>query len=442
MPRSSEAIAAMRRRFRITFAALYHRNYRLWFFGQTVSLMGTWMQSVAQAFLVYDLTKSEFALGTVSFFGSLPTIFLMVPAGALADRINKRRLLVLTQSAMMILAFIYALLSGINVLRIWHITLLAIGLGFANSFDAPARQSLAVEMVEDRRDLMNAIALNSTIFNLARVIGPTIGGILLAFVGPTWCFTLNGLSFLAVILALFRMRMPLATKQEVSQEKLWKQIKEGLGYIVHQPLIRTIIILVAVASTFGTMYIVLLAAYAADVLHDPERGLGFIQMALGVGALVGSLIVASIGRSQHARKALIFGSIFFPLAVLAFALTRSLWAALLVLPMVGLGLVTQNATCNTVIQATVPDELRGRVMGVYMLMFFGTAPLSALIAGSLGQTLGVNWAIGIGGAVTLACSLCLLLAVPALRRVESAEAVAVQARSVAMLQAEVDEVEG
>ncbi len=439
---ASTIIANLKRRGATTFAALRHRNYRLWFVGQTISLMGTWMQSVAQQYLVYYLTGSKLALGTVTFFGTLPTIFLMIPGGALADRVNKRRLLLLTQSAMMVLAFMYSLLAGTHVLQVWHIILLAIGLGFANSFDAPARQALAIDMVEDRRDLMNAIALNSTIFNLARVIGPTIGGILLAAVGPTWCFAMNGLSFLAVIFALTRMRMPTTVRKEATGEKLSKQVKEGLAYIVHQPLIRTIIILVAVASTFGTIYIILLAAYASDVLHDPERGLGFIQMSLGIGALIGSLIVASIGRSQHARKALIFGSIFFPLAVLAFSLTRSLWSALVVLPMVGFGLVTQNATCNTVIQATVPDELRGRVMAVYMLMFFGTTPLSSLIAGTLGQALGVNWAIGIGGAITLVSSLFLIVTVPALRKMESVEPAAAPARPLPHLQADVEEVEG
>src|SRR5512136_771458 len=208
MRQETKSPAAAASRLSSTFSALRHRNFRLWFIGQTLSMVGTWMQSVAQGWLVFQLTGSEFALGAISFIGTLPTLFLMLPAGALADRIPRRQVLLVTQTAMMLFAFILAILAATHVLQVWHVGVLAACLGIANSFDAPARQALAVEMVEDQRDLTNAIALNSTIFNLARVVGPAIGGAVLAALGATWCFALNGLSFLAVIAALLMMRLP------------------------------------------------------------------------------------------------------------------------------------------------------------------------------------------------------------------------------------------
>ena len=407
----------MRPRLPSTFAAMQHRNFRLWFLGQTLSLMGTWMQSVAQGWLVYDLTGSKFALGAVSFVGTLPTLFLMLPAGALADRVPRRQVLLATQTTMMILAFVLAALTATGVLQVWHVGLLAVGLGIANSFDAPARQALAVEMVQDRRDLMNAIALNSTIFNLARIVGPAVGGLVLAALGAAWCFALNGLSFLAVLVALLMMKLPNAP-QEVRTDPLTVQIAAGVKYVLETPPVRTMTALVAVSSLFGFSYAVLLPAFAVDVLRVGEAGLGGLNAATGVGALVGSLIVASMGSFHRKGLLLTAGSLIFPATLLFFAFSRSFWLSSALLSVVGLAFVTQNAICNTLIQSIVPDSLRGRVMAVYMLMFFGTTPFGSLQAGTVAQALGPAAGVAVGAGITLAFALVVLLAAPFLRRLE------------------------
>jgi MFS family permease len=400
-----------------TFSALRHRNFRLWFIGQTLSLVGTWMQSIAQGWVVYQLTGSEFALGAISFIGTVPTLFLMLPAGVLADRIPRRQVLLVTQTVMMILAFVLAALAATHVLQAWHIGVLAVCLGITNSFDAPARQAMAVEMVEDRADLMNAIALNATIFNMARVVGPAIGGAVLAAVGAAWCFTLNGLSFLAVLAALLMMKLP-KTHPEVRTDPITLQIAEGIKYVWHTPTIRTATALVAVSSLFAFSYAVLLPAYAVDVLHVGETGLGALNTAVGVGALAGSLLVASLTRFRRKGLLLTVGSLLFPAVLFAFAFSRSFWLSLAALSLIGAGFVTQNATSNTLIQSTVPDSLRGRVMAVYMLMFFGTAPFGSLQAGALAQAFGPSAGVAVGAGITLAFALFVFFTVPVLRRVE------------------------
>jgi len=398
-----------------TFASLRFPNFRLWFFGQTLSLMGTWMQSVAQGWLVYQLSGSALALGAVSFIGTVPTLFLMLPGGAIVDRVPRRRLLLATQSVMMLLAFIMAALAATGKLQIWHIAVLAATLGIAQSFDAPARQALAVEMVEDRRYLSNAIALNSTIFNLARIVGPAIGGAVLAAVGAAWCFGLNGLSFVAVLIALLLMRLP-ATGTAVRTAPLLEQTMIGLRYVWENIPIRTMMLLVAVASLFGSSYAVLLPAFAANVLKVGEFGLGALNVAVGAGALVGSLIVASLGQSQRKPLLLTVGSLLFPFALLGMAASRSFPLSLVCLALIGVAFVMQNATINTLIQQMVPDELRGRVMAVYSLTFFGTAPFAALQAGGLAQAFGPQIGVAVGAVVTLLFALGVLVFVPSVRR--------------------------
>ena len=401
-----------------TFSALRHRNFRLWFIGQTLSLVGTWMQSMAQGWLVFQLTGSDFALGAITFIGTLPTLFLMLPAGALADRIPRRRVLLVTQTVMMLLAFILAALAATKTLQIWHIGVLAACLGIANSFDAPARQAMSVEMVEDRADLTNAIALNSTIFNLARVVGPAIGGAVLAAVGATWCFALNGLSFLAVLVALLMMKLP-KTHQEVRTDPITLQIAEGIKYVWQTPVVRTATAVVMVASLFGFSYAVLLPAYAVDVLHVGEAGLGALNTAVGIGALVGSLMVASMARVRRKGLVLTAGSIIFPAVLFVFAFSHSFWLSLAALSVIGVAFVSQNATANTLIQIVVPDKLRGRVMAVYMLTFFGTTPFGALQAGSIAQAFGPSAGVAVGAGITLAFAVFVFFTVPVLRRVEA-----------------------
>jgi len=396
-----------------TFAAMRYRNYRLWFIGQALSLMGTWMQSVAQGWVVYQMTGSRFVLGAISFAGTIPTLFLMLPAGAVTDRVSRRALLLWTQTAMMVCAFILTALTVTGALQTWHVALLSFALGVANSFDAPARQSLAVEMVEDRRELMNAIALNSTMFNLGRVVGPAVGGIVLAALGPAWRFGLNGLSFLAVIGALLGMHLP-RHPAIPSREPLTRQIATGLRYVLTNGPVQIILSLLGISTFFGFSYSTLMPAYAADVLRVGETGLGWLTASVGIGALAGSLTVASLGRVLRKGRLLMAGSFLFPTALLGFAFSRSFTLSLVLLAVVGFGFVLQNTTGNTIVQLLVPDQLRGRVLSVYTLTFFGTMPFGLLLIGSIAQALGPTAGVAIGAAVTLVYALFTLLTRPVL----------------------------
>jgi MFS family permease len=379
--------------------------------------MGTWMQSVAQGWVVYQLTGSKLALGTITFAGSFPSLFLLLPGGALADRVSKRRLLIITQTAMMVLAFTLALLTATKLLQVWQVALLAFCLGIANSFDVPARQALVVELVEDRSDLQNAIGLNSSMFNLARVVGPAVGGLVLAAVGAAWCFGLNGLSFLAVIIALLGMRLHEATKQPRAR-RIVPQIADGLRYVWSNKPVRAIVALVGVSAMFGLSYAVLMPAFAVDVLHVGEAGLGLLNAAVGVGALSAALAVASLSHSRYKGWQLAAGSLLFPIALIGFALSRSFTLSLAFLALVGFAFISQNVTSNTLVQSIVPDELRGRVMSVYALLFFGTAPFGSLLAGGIAQAFSPTVAVVAGALVALAFALFILIAVPSVRRLE------------------------
>jgi MFS family permease len=425
------------------FAALRYRNYRLWFFGQMTSQMGSWVQSVAQGWMVYQLTGSELALGTIPFIGSLPTLFLMLPAGVIADRVPRKKVLLATQTVFMLLAFALALLAATGVMRVWHIYALAVCTGIANSFDAPARQSLAVEMVDDRRDLMNAIAMNSMMFNIARIVGPALAGVILAAFGVAWCFAINGVSFLAVLLALLAMRLPPMPRASRSQPVV-TQMLEGLRYVWRNIEVRTIIAVVGVASLTMGSYSVLFPAFAADVFRTGATGLGWLNACMGVGALGGALTVATLGGYRRKGRILTIGNLAFPASVLLFALSASLAPALLghgllpsslvtlwgmplapffmlsLLALVGAGwgMMVQNATANTLVQTIVPDELRGRVMSAYMLVFFGTSPFGSLLMGSLAQGLGSAAGVAIAASAALAFSLLIVFTVSRLRRLE------------------------
>ncbi len=401
-----------------TFSALRSANYRRWFAGQTVSLMGTWMQSVAQGWLVYDLTGSKFALGAVSFAGTIPTLFLMLPAGVWVDRVSKQRLLVITQSMMMLLAFTLALLTGSGRIEVWMVAGVALVTGFVTSFDAPARLALAAELVDDRRDLQNAIALNATMFNMARIVGPALGGIALALLGAAWCFGLNGLTFLAVIVALIGMQFPPIVSPGKPSRRLSAELGEGLRYVQQTPMVRNIILLMAVSSLFAMSYAVLLPAYAVDVLNVGEAGLGALNAAVGAGALVGALAAATMSNTPNKGMQITVGSLIFPTALIGLAFTHLFPLALVMLALAGFGVVTQNAVANTLVQSVVPDALRGRVTSIYSLMFFGAAPFGALLSGSLAQWLGTAMAIAICAGISLIFALGLLLFVPDFRKAQ------------------------
>jgi MFS family permease len=396
-----------------TFAALRHGNYRLFFFGQLVSLIGTWMQNVAQAWLVYELTNSPFKLGVVSFCAGVPVLLFSLWAGVLADRVPKRRLLVVTQTVMMALAFILAADMFLGTIQWWHIAIMAFLLGTANAFDGPTRQAFVVEMV-GRNELMNAIALNSAMFNTARIVGPALAGIILAAVGAAWCFVLNGASFLAVIAALALMNVP-PYVGAASTESPLKQMREGLSYIRHHPTVRPLITLVAVSNLFALGYMALLPAFAQDVLHAGKVGYGFMSTAIGVGALAGALMIASLGNYQRKGLVLTAGNLLFPAMVIALSFSTSFHLSMGFLVVAGLGFMTQNATANTLVQTTVPDALRGRVMSVYMMVFVGFFPIGSLIAGAVAERFGVPAGGAFGGIVALAYGLYLAWRTPQIR---------------------------
>jgi MFS family permease len=397
-----------------TFASLQHRNYRLFFFGQLVSLTGTWMQNVAQAWLVYELTNSPFKLGVVAFCSGVPVLAFSLWAGVVADRVPKRRLLLVTQTVMMALAFILAADMFLGTIQWWHVTILAFLLGTANAFDAPTRQAFVVEMV-GRKELMNAIALNSAMFNSARIVGPALAGMTLAAVGTAWCFVLNGVSFLAVIAGLALMDVK-PYVGAASTESSLKQMREGISYIWHHPTVRPLITLVAVSNMFALGYTALLPAFAQDILHAGTVGYGFMSTAVGLGALAGALAIASLGNYQRKGLVLTVGNLLFPVMVIAVSLSRSFHLTLGFLVVAGLGFMTQNATANTLVQTTVPDGLRGRVMSVYMMVFQGFFPIGSLIAGFVAENFGISAGAAFGGTVALIYGLYLFWRVPQIRR--------------------------
>ncbi len=402
------------RAFPKTFAALRHRNYRLFFTGQLISLIGTWMQNVAQAWLVYAITDSPLYLGIVSFAGSIPSLTLSWGAGVVVDRVPKRTLLILTQSAAMVLAFILAADVFLGWVHPWHIVIFSFLLGAVNSFDGPTRQAFVIEMV-DREDLMNAIALNSAIFNSARVLGPTLAGIALAVIGPAWCFFLNGVSFIAVIIGLWLMQIKpvIGARREVSP---LVQMREGVVYIWRNKIVLTLISIVAVANFFAFGYSALMPAFAENVLNQGPTGLGLLSAAVGVGALAGALIMASLGNYKHKGLLLTFGNLFFPVMVLLFSVSQNFIWSLLILVGVGLGFMIQNATTNTLVQTTVPDELRGRVMSIYMMVFQGLFPIGSLLAGFVAQSISIPIGAAYGGAIALLYALFLLWRAPFIRK--------------------------
>lgn len=399
-----------------TFAALKYRNYRLWFIGQLISLVGTWMQTTAQGYLVFQLTHSPVFLGYVGFAMGVPSWLFMLYGGVVADRMPKRKLILITQIIMMILALILAALTFTQRVQPWHIILLALGLGVANAFDAPARQAFVLELV-GYEDLANAIALNSSMFNLATVVGPAVAGIMYALVGPAWCFTFNGLSFMGVIVALLLMRLQPFPPRPQNNAAL-ADLQEGLRYIRAQPIIRTLIGVAAVSSLFGLAYMTLIPAWAVTVLGGDETTNGWLQSARGLGALGGALLIAALGRITFKGKLLTLGMFVFPGFLLLFTVVRWLPLSLLALVGVGWGFMVLFNLANVLIQTLVPDNLRGRVVSVYTLSFFGLSPLGALLAGWLAEIISEPTTILITAFISLAFAGFLWIQVPQLRALE------------------------
>lgn len=366
-----------------TFASLRHPNFRLWFYGQMISQFGTWMQTTAQGYLVFELTRSPAFLGYVGFAGGIPAWLFTLYGGVVADRVPRRTVLIITQSVMMLLAFILAALAFLKIVEPWHIIALAFGLGVANAFDAPARQSFVPELIE-REDLTNAIALNSTMFNTATVVGPAAAGITYALFGPAWCFVLNGISFVAVIIALLMMKLSLLPKT-LRQTSTRADLSEGLRYAFSHPTVRTLIGIAGVTSLLGIATATLFPAWAVVVLGGDATTNGWLQSARGAGSLIGSLIIASLARKHLEGKLLTLGTIVFPLLMLIFALVHWLPLSLLVLVAVGTFVMFVMNNANALVQSTVPDELRARVMSLHTLTFFGMMPIGALLLGAVAE---------------------------------------------------------
>jgi MFS family permease len=408
--------ASRRPSLKKTFAALKHRNYRLWFWGQMTSLFGTWMQTTAQGFLVYELTRSSAFLGYVGFASGIPSLLFTMYGGVVADRMSRRKLLIITQFVMMMLALILAMLTFLGVVQPWHILLLAFGLGLANAFDAPARLAFISEMV-DREDLTNAVALNATMFNSAIVVGPAAAGIIYAAFGPGWCFIINGISFVAVIAALMAMRLQ-PNMQTAQRSSTFSALREGIAYVRHQPIIRTLIGLIASVCMFGMALGTLMPAWSVKILHGNAATNGMLFSARGVGSLIGALAIASLGRVSIRGKLITAGSLFFPVFISLFALVHLLPASLLLMVFIGFASIFVLNLSNAAIQSITPDNLRGRVMGVYSTVFMGSIPLGAIFLGTMAEYAGEANAAFLSAAAAFLVACLVWFFVPKIRTLE------------------------
>lgn len=398
-----------------TFAALKYRNYRLWFWGQMISLFGTWMQTTALAFFVFELTHSPAFLGYIGFTTGIPAWLFTFYAGVIADRYPRRNILIITQTVMLFLAFLIAALTFLNVITPTHILILSFLLGAANSFDAPARQAFVNELV-DRRELINAIALNSTMFNTATAIGPAIAGITYALFGPAWCFTINGISFLAVIGSLSRMKLPKITREK-SKKSILKDIKEGFVYLKSQKMIVAIILVIVNLNVFGMSLVTLFPAWAVNILHGDSTTNGFLQSARGFGAVIVALIIATINRYIVRGKVLANTALALPILLFAFSFNRSLVLSLILLMAYGGAIITMFNLANGLVQSMVTEEFRGRIMSIYGFGFFALFPVGALWIGTLAELFGSPTAIVINSAILILFSTLLVIKYPNLRSV-------------------------
>jgi MFS family permease len=387
------------------FASLYIRDFRLFWTGQLISFSGTWMQTTAQGWLVYSLTKSPFYLGMVAAASSLPILLFTLIGGAVADRFRKRNLLLVTQGLSIIPAVLIGLLTGLGVITVWHVMALAVFLGTVNAFDIPARQSFLVEMVREG-NLLNAISLNSAAFNGARIIGPVMAGMIIAHVGLAACFYLNALSFLAVIIALSMVRT--TGERRMASGGIMKEIKEGVRFIRLAPEVRRPILLVAAFSLFGIPFVTLLPVFAEDVLGVGAKGLGFLIGSSGVGALTAAGILAFKGEIREKQRLMGLSSVVFSVFLFVFSLSGNYHLSMASLLVVGWAVVSFLALANSSIQLSTPNGMRGRVMSVYTMVFLGMTPIGNSIMGTVADLIGTANAVSAASAICLGASLMIL----------------------------------
>jgi MFS family permease len=393
--------------------ALRHRNFQLFFAGQLISLIGTWMQTVAQSWLVYRLTGSALLLGTVGFASQIP-VFLIAPfGGTVADRHRRHRIVIATQASAMLLAFILAFLTLSGRVQVWHIFVLAASLGVVNAFDIPARQAFLVEMV-GKEDLMNAIALNSSMFNGARVIGPAIAGVLVARIGEGWCFFGNAVSYIAVIAGLLLMKIQIP-RSAPRQGSALKDILEALNFVRSTAPIRALLLLLGLLSLAGMPYSVLMPIFADQILHGGARGLGILMGGTGVGALIGAVALTLKKGVSGLGTWVAFSAFGFGAALILFSGSRHFWLSVVLLVPVGLFMMVEMASSNTLIQAMVPDHLRGRMMALYSMMFMGMAPFGALLAGVTAHLFTAPITVAMGGGFCVLGGIAFRVKLPALR---------------------------
>lgn len=394
---SGSAERAKSRGPRFIFRALSSRNYRLFFAGQGVSLIGTWMQQAAMSWLVYRISGSTFLLGVVAFSNQIPTLFLGPFAGVAADRWERKRLLFWTQSLSMLQALILAALVLAGVVSTWHVVALSLFIGIINAFDIPVRQSFMVQMVERKEDLGNAIALNSALFNSARFIGPSVAGILIATVGEGACFLINGISYLAVLASLAAIRVA-PRHYNSRKEPVWREFSEGIRYVLDFKPIIAILALLSVFSIAGAPYLVLMPAYAKDVLHGGAHTFGFLMSAAGIGALSATMYLASLPNARGLIKIIPVATAVCGVGIAAFALSGSFVLSIICLLVTGFGMMIQIASSNTIIQTIVDEDKRGRVMSLFAMSFMGVMPFGSLLAGSIADRIGVQHTLLLGAA--------------------------------------------
>jgi MFS family permease len=396
--------------------ALRSRNYRLFFVGQSISLIGTWMTRLATSWLVYRLTDSALLLGVSGFAGQIPAFFLAPLAGVWLDRWNRHRTLVWTQVAAMVQSLALAALALSGTINIWWIIGLSLLQGLVNAFDMPARQAFVIEMIDDRADLSNAIALNSTIVNGSRLIGPAIAGLVIAAVGEGYCFLIDGLSYIAVIWSLLMMRIaPIETR--ASQKQVLHDLAEGWTYIIHFPPIRSILLVLSLASLVAMPFTVVLPVMAGSVLQGGPHTLGFLMGASGIGALASAISLALRKTVIGLGRMIAIATAIFGAGLILFAISRTLWVSLVLMVLVGFGMMQLMAGSNTIIQTIVDDSKRGRVMSYYTLAILGMAPFGSLLAGALAERFGAPATLAGGGVLCLLASIWFARQLPALRRV-------------------------